>query len=339
MLLHEPVRFAFRIVLAAWLLALITTEPLWGRLVPGSLDVRWNAGADDCGAHPQPPIQLHEYEAQTFILRQNLCVSPEGNFIYLLIGRQKALLIDTGAIADPGKMPLAKTVLELLPTRGDSKIPLLVVHTHGHTDHRDGDAQFASLPNVQVAPFDLQGVQSFFGFQAWPNGVAHIDLGERVVDVIPTPGHHQAHLAFYDDRTGILFTGDFFLPGRLLVEDTAADKQSAARIIEFANTHPVSHVLGAHIEVDVDGKLEALGSSYHPREHPLELAKADLLLLPPALNAFNGFYTQHGSLTLMNQNRILATGALAALTILILAVWSLRRLLRRRRNTRAAVPR
>src|SRR5262249_4446444 len=161
---------------------------------------------------------------------------------------------------------------------------------------------------------------------------AHIDLGERVIDVIPTPGHHQSHLAFYDRRTGLLFTGDFFLPGRLLVEDTAADKQSAARVIEFANTHPVSHVLGAHIEMDVDGKLLTLGTSYHPREHPLELTKEDLLLLPPALDAFNGFYTRHGRLTLMNQNRILATGALSALAILILAIWSLRQLLRRRRN-------
>src|SRR5438477_10854010 len=33
----------------------------------------------------------------------------EANFLYLLVGSQKALLIDTGAVADPAKMPLAQT--------------------------------------------------------------------------------------------------------------------------------------------------------------------------------------------------------------------------------------
>jgi hydroxyacylglutathione hydrolase len=302
------------------------------------MDVRWNAGAENCKAAPQAPIQVHKYETQTYILRQNLCVSIEGNFLYLLIGANRALLIDTGALADPAKMPLASTVLDLLPVRGDSQIPLLVVHTHGHTDHRDGDTQFASLSNVQVVSFDLKGVQAFFGFNAWPNGVAQIDLGERVVDVIPTPGHHQAHLAFYDNRTALLFTGDFLLPGRLLVEDTAAGKESAARVIEFVKTRPLSHVLGAHIELDVNGKTYPWGPHYHPHEHALELTRDDLLALPAALEAFNGFYTRHGNFILMNQNRILAAGAIAALAILMFIIWSLRQLLRRRRARRSAVP-
>src|SRR5215475_7755934 len=68
--------------------------------VSGSLPVQWNYGAEDCEASPQPPLQVHAYEPQTFILRQNPCASFEANFIYLLIGSDKALLIDTGAIAD-----------------------------------------------------------------------------------------------------------------------------------------------------------------------------------------------------------------------------------------------
>jgi hydroxyacylglutathione hydrolase len=338
MALRWSVRCAFRIGLPAACFVVSIATPLWAQLVPGSMDVRWNASAENCQALPQAPIQVHKYEAQTFILRQNLCVSYEGNFLYLLIGAKRALLIDTGALSDPAKMPLAKTVLDLLPVRGDSKLPLLVVHTHGHTDHRDGDAQFASLPNVQVAPFDLKGVQAFFGFNAWPNGVGHLDLGERVVDVIPTPGHHQAHLAFYDNRTGLLFTGDFLLPGRLLVEDTAADKQSAARVSEFVKTRPVSHVLGAHIELDVHGKTYPGAPHYHPNEHSLELTRDDLMALPAALEAFNGFYTRHGNFVLMNQNRILAAGAIAGLAILMLINWSLRQLLRKLRERRTADP-
>jgi glyoxylase-like metal-dependent hydrolase (beta-lactamase superfamily II) len=117
-----------------------------------------------------------------------VCASFEGNFLYLLVGSDKALLIDTGAIADPQKMPLAKTILELLPAKDHKKVPLLVAHTHRHLDHRAGDPQFASLPSVQIVPIDLDGVRAFFGFTNWPNGIAHLDLGGRTVDVIPSTG-------------------------------------------------------------------------------------------------------------------------------------------------------
>jgi glyoxylase-like metal-dependent hydrolase (beta-lactamase superfamily II) len=234
-------------------------------------------------------------------------------------------------------MPVAKTVLDLLPVRGDSKIPLLVVHTHGHTDHRDGDPQFTSLPNVQIAPFDLKGVQTFFGFNAWPNCVAHIDLGDRVVDVIPAPGHHPAHLVFYDNRTALLFTGDFFLPGRLMIEDTAADKQSAARVIEVVKTRPVRHVLGTHIEINTNGDTYTWGSQYHPQEHSLELTKEDLFQLPAALNEFNGFYTRHGRLILMNSIRVLEAEVIAALAFLALIIWGVYQFARQRRKEKMPV--
>src|SRR5262249_36687682 len=123
------------LTLTAMLLSALTAraEP-----VPGSLQAQWNVGAEDCSASPQPPLQVHTYEPQTFILRQSLCASFEANFIYLLIGFDKALLIDTGAVADPKAMPLAQAILELLPEKDNKKLPLLVVHTHRHLDHRAG---------------------------------------------------------------------------------------------------------------------------------------------------------------------------------------------------------
>src|SRR5215216_6416465 len=111
--------------------------------VRGSLPAQWNIGAQDCTAASQPPLQVHVYEPQTCILRQSACADPEANFLYLLVGSQKALLIDTGAIAETGKMPLAKTILSLLPTKDGMRLPLLVVHTHRHRDHYAGDVQFS----------------------------------------------------------------------------------------------------------------------------------------------------------------------------------------------------
>jgi glyoxylase-like metal-dependent hydrolase (beta-lactamase superfamily II) len=306
----------------------------WSQPVAGSLEVHWNEGASDCNATPRDPLQVHSYEPQTFILRQSPCADFEANFIYLLVGSDKALLIDTGAVADPNAMPLAKTVLELLPEKNGRKLPLLVAHTHRHLDHRAGDPQFASIPLVQVVPFDLDGVQSFFGFTDWPNGIAHIDLGGRTVDVIPTPGHNKTHVAFYDGRTAILFSGDFLLPGRLLIEDTAAYHESALRIVDFLKTRPLTHILGGHIELNAAGRAYRFGSQYHPDEHRLELARADLTALPTALEHFNGFYARYPNYILTNPIRNLVASAIIALALLIFTVWGVCRFLRRRRRLR-----
>jgi hypothetical protein len=70
---------------------LLTATLAWSQPVPGSLDVLWNEGASDCGATPQEALQVHQYEPQTFILRQSPCANFEANFVYLLIGSDKAV--------------------------------------------------------------------------------------------------------------------------------------------------------------------------------------------------------------------------------------------------------
>ena len=313
-----------------WLCAVLTAcsilSSAYSDLVPGTMDVHWNEGSKDCAKNPQPPIQVHRYNAETFILRENLCATYEAPFIYLLIGKNKALLIDTGAVADSKTMPLAETVTSLLAKAG-SKVPLMVVHTHGHLDHRSGDEQFRALPDVEVVPTDLESVKSRFGLADWPNTIGQIDLGDRVIDVIPTPGHYRSHVAFYDRQTGLFFSGDFLLPGRLLIEDTAADLASARRVAEFVEQRPVTYVLGAHVELDESGKM-VVGARYHPNERPLQLTKQDLLDLPGIVSGFNGFYAKRGVYVLMNQNRILILLGIGAVIVLVAIILILRALWR-----------
>lgn len=302
---------------------------------PGSLDVQWNEGASDCTRSSQPPLQVHRYNAGTYVLRQNPCATYEAPFLYLLIGTRAALLIDSGAVADARAMPLADTVMDLLPGDGAARLPLTVVHTHGHRDHRAGDVQFQSLPGVTVAATDLDGVRRFFGFRDWPDGFAQIDLGDRIVDVIPTPGHTDSHISYYDRQTTLLFTGDFLLPGRLIIDDTAANLASAGRLAAFARTHPVSHVLGGHIELDANDRTLPMGSTHHPRERALPLGRQAVLDLPATVARFNGLYSRHGMHVMYNQSRVLVAVVAAVLVIVAGLLVLLVRTVRRRRGRAA----
>jgi hydroxyacylglutathione hydrolase len=323
--------------------ALAFATQAFAQPAPGSMNVRWTAGATDCQASAQPLLQVHAYNSRTFILRQNPCADSEANFIYLLIGGDRALLIDTGAVADPAKMPLASTVLELLPSVNGSKIPLLIAHTHDHADHHAADAQFEAFPGVQIAPVELGQMRSFFRLTQWPNGIARIDLGGRTIAVIPTPGHEPAHVVFYDNESALLLSGDFLLPGRLLIDDRAAYRDSARRVIEFLESRPVIHILGGHLELDSNGASYPSGSTYHPNERPLQLSKEDLLALPTAIEDFNGFYSVHPNFILSNPLHNLLALASSALIIIALSIWGARALLRniassRRTTARSSAP-
>jgi hydroxyacylglutathione hydrolase len=313
---------------------LISSSSAVSQPASGLLDMHWREGAKDCKTSPQPPLQVHAYNPQTFILRENLCATFEAPFMYLLVGSAKALLIDTGDIANPDQIPLEKTVMGLLPQDGPMKLPLLVVHSHRHLDHRAGDGQFQGVPNVQVVGYDIDSVKRYYNFTDWPNGVAHMDLGNRIVDVIPTPGHNETHVAFYDRNTGLFFSGDFLMPGRLLIDDTNADLASARRAAAFVQDRPVTAVLGGHIEVNTAGETFTWESQYHPNEHALELTKGDLLALPAAISSFNGFYTTSGKFIMLNSMRVLVAQAICAAAILIAVILAVVFYIRRRRRLR-----
>ncbi|MDR3443633.1 MULTISPECIES: MBL fold metallo-hydrolase [unclassified Dyella] len=324
----------YALIVLCWMSCLLGM-PALAQPAPGDMNVHWDPGAADCQARPPKPLQVHRYDQNTYILRESLCQTYEGPFIYLLIGSSRALLIDTGDVTDASKMPLASTVLGLLPVTNGKRLPLLIAHTHGHLDHRSGDGQFASAPDVAIVGTDLPHVIDGFGFRDWPNDIAHIDLGSRTVDVIATPGHYPSHVSFYDNNTGLAFTGDFLLPGRLIIDDTDADRASASRINQFLHDRPVTYVLGGHVELDRSGQAEPMGSTWHPDEAPLALGKQDLAQLPQVLAAFNGFYSQSGRFVMYSQTRMLQVAGTIAILLLVVIALSLRWWFRRRRHARA----
>jgi hydroxyacylglutathione hydrolase len=236
------------------------------------------------GAPGEPPIQTHWYDERTVILRQGKSVHYEAPFLYLLFGTERALLLDTGATEDPQRFPLRDTVDKLLAEwTSASGYELVVAHSHGHGDHVAGDGQFAGRPSTVVVPRELEAVRSFFGFDEWPAQTVTFDLGDRVLEILGSPGHHQAAITIYDPATGILLTGDTVLPGRLYIADLPAYLSTMDRLVAFAAARPVTHVLGCHVEMTQGPRHDfPLGATYQPNERALELTAAHLTAIRDA---------------------------------------------------------
>jgi hydroxyacylglutathione hydrolase len=251
---------------------------------PGVFPATWLVAGPNC--LEVPDWQIHEYNPSFYILRESGCTNYEKPFLYLIFGRDRALLVDTGAGAT---VDTASTVQKLIAgwqkrNQHPAAVALVVAHSHGHGDHVSGDKGFDGLPNVTLVPATPEAEQKTFGIEKWPTDAGSIDLGDRVIDVLAIPGHQPAHLAYYDRKTAILLTGDHLYPGRLYVSDFPAYLASTRRLVEFTATRPVAHILGCHIEQSTTPFVDyPVGTVYQPLEHVLQLGRANLLELMEGL--------------------------------------------------------
>jgi glyoxylase-like metal-dependent hydrolase (beta-lactamase superfamily II) len=268
----------------------------------GSLDVRWIHGAPARRRPTDPPIQVHQHDPHTVIMRQSKSVNYEAPFLFLLFGNDRALLLDTGATEDHEAFPLRATVDRLIarwlaehqPGRPSGGYELVVAHTHGHGDHVAGDAQFEGRPGTTLVPRELDAVQAHFGFTGWPEQIAPFDLGGRVLEITGSPGHHRAAITVYDPWTGLLLTGDTVYPGRLYAFDFPQFVASLDRMVALAESRPVSHVLGCHIEMTSrPGRDYPLGARYQPDEPPLEMTVGQLANVRAAAASVAGRQGEH----------------------------------------------
>lgn len=232
---------------------------------------------DGTACSTDPDLQAWEFTPDTFILRQSLCTTFEGPFMYLFVGAAKALLIDTGT----GGIDLRGKVMSLLAGKN---VDLVVAHSHSHGDHVQGDPAFKNQAKTTVVGTTIAAVRAFFGITA--DAASSYDLGGRIIDVLPIPGHQAAHLAYYDHETKVLLTGDTLYPGRLYIDDWDAYRTSVPRLVAFVDAgRPLSFVLGGHIELRKTGPDFPFGTTLHPSEHALQLGDAQLRELAAAVKA------------------------------------------------------
>jgi len=245
----------------------------------GSFPASWNAG-NDCESEPQWHPWI--YNEDLYILRQSKCDIFEAPFLYMIFGEDNVLLLDTGSIDYETVWLVVELGLKNWEqVKGKPAPPLIVAHSHTHGDHIAGDEYFVGKPGVQqVVSLVPSEVHEFWGFQNYPLDQPTMDLGNRVLDIIGTPGHQSESVTIYDRETQLLLTGDIVYPGHLFIfnaGDWPDFQASIARLVNFAMNNPVEWVVGCHIEFsNTPGVSYAWGTTVHPDEHPLHMPPTQL---------------------------------------------------------------
>ena len=233
----------------------------------------WIRGSSDCDDNSDSSLDSYQHDEDTFIIRQNKCLTFEAPFIYVLVGEQKILILDTGALSDTAEFSFRSELANIVGKDQFTDKELLIVHSHGHGDHYVGDDSFEGMSNVTLVKPSADAVREYFGFSDWPNGQKIIDLGGRKITVFPTPGHQEEAITLYDEKNNWLLTGDTLYPGLIYIKDWQRYQKSIDKIATFATNNKVTAIMGAHIEMKKQpGEYYEIGSTYQPDEANLALS-------------------------------------------------------------------
>ncbi|MGD9512228.1 MAG: MBL fold metallo-hydrolase [Geminicoccaceae bacterium] len=202
--------------------------------------------------------------------------------IWHLRGRDRDLLVDSGW----GVVSL-RVHIPLVTER-----PLVAVASHTHFDHVGGHHEFAerwahraeagildhpTRSNTLVEPYVTDEV--FDGLPPLPYASTTycpkpapttrvledgdvVDLGDRALEVIHTPGHSPGGIALFERASGILFSGDLVYDGPLVEDCPGADPADYVRSMRRLLSLPVSVVHGGHFPSCSGARLRGLISDW-----------------------------------------------------------------------------
>ncbi|ERI92427.1 metallo-beta-lactamase domain protein [Clostridiales bacterium oral taxon 876 str. F0540] len=196
---------------------------------------------------------------------------------YLLIGKDKAALIDTGL----GIGDIREEVRKL------TSFPVVVITTHAHWDHIGGHALFEDIliheadedwlvnglplpisiikSNVIKEPFTRElpkafNIENYKVYRGRPSmslkDMDTIDIGSRKITVLHTPGHSPGHICLWEEDRGYLYSGDLIYEGTLYANYPSTSpvdfKASIDRISKLEN---IKRILPAHNSLNIDIKI------------------------------------------------------------------------------------
>ena len=197
----------------------------------------------------------------------------EETHCYLLIGSERALLIDTGL----GVCNIYEQVRKLTDK------PVTAVATHIHWDHIGGHKYFSNFYAHEAEldwlngkfPLPTQAVKNMVAdrcklpedfdiskyeiFQGKPSRVLDdgdtIDLGERTIQAFHTSGHSPGHLCFWEAEKGYLFSGDLVYKGILFANYPSTDPQSYLDSLEKIAALPTKRIFPGHHSLDIGPEI------------------------------------------------------------------------------------
>ena len=218
-------------------------------------------------------FQIQLLEPDTYVISE--WSHWEQTHCYLLLGRERALLIDTGL----GVASLRPAVEDL------TGLPVTAVLSHAHWDHIGSLGEFdRRLAHALEAPwlsgsFPLspRAVKSNLLRESCPfppgfdperytvdeRGVTGtiadgqvFDLGGRTVTALYTPGHSPGHLCYWEDTRGALYSGDLLYRGKLDLFYPTTDPAAFLTSVERVAALPLRAIRPGHFNLDVPPELE-----------------------------------------------------------------------------------
>lgn len=198
----------------------------------------------------------------------------EETHVYLLISKSEGLLIDSG-------MGIGNILNEV---RKITDLNISVVATHAHWDHIGGHGLFDSFfvhmseekwlngafplplnyikslvvekPNDIPAEFDISHYEIF---QGTPTRILDdgdiINIGNRKLEVIHTPGHSPGHMCFYERERGYLFTGDLIYKGKMTAFFPTSDPIQYKNSVDKIALIPAERIFPAHHSLDISTNI------------------------------------------------------------------------------------
>ena len=208
------------------------------------------------------------------------CVSPGIYHIYenagvcctLILGSKSSLLMDTGY----GFCDLPAFIRTL------TKLPLIIINTHGHLDHSGGNFRFSETALIHQDEYsiydsyqrDKESMLTFLKkrhtagkipapfpenfdeeayltykqvpFQPARNGQI-FDLGDRILEVFFLPGHSKGSLSVFDHMSGTLMAGDTIDKSLWMMFDHSAPPETLyARLQLLKEKFPIRKILASH---------------------------------------------------------------------------------------------
>ncbi|AWY39879.1 MBL fold metallo-hydrolase [Pseudomonas putida] len=183
----------------------------------------------------------------------------QANYSYLIVGDDKALMLDAGANQKEDITKVIKTI---------TNKPVSVLPSHLHFDHIGGLHNFDSIylldteftrkfkqkdglyhvpESVYLGNFDKFVLEPFkVSRLVKPNDV--IDLGGVKLKLLGVPGHTQDEVALYDEKNNVLLSGDHLYPSSLFVGNMNDYVDSVSATLNIINKNTA--IYGAHAGLD-----------------------------------------------------------------------------------------